>query len=67
MIAKGVFSGDLTELTLCGIKELNTLVLQDLPVKEEVHPGQIRVHDVGVWMYRGGATTGLRIPAQKAL
>ena len=53
MIAKGVFSGDLTELTLCGIKELNTLVLQDLPVKEEVHPGQIRVHDVGVWMYRG--------------
>ena len=53
MVADSVLSGDLTELTLDGIRELNTFVLHDLPLKEDVYPGQIREHDVGVGTYRG--------------
>ena len=52
MIASKVLSGELTGLTLEGIKELNTRVLHDLPPKEDVHPGQIREYDVGVANYR---------------
>ncbi len=52
-IADGVLSGDLSELTVDGIKELNALVLHDLPLKEDVVPGRIREHEVGVERYRG--------------
>ena len=52
-IADGVLSGDLTELTVDGIKELNALVLHDLPLKEDVVPGTVREHEVGVGRYRG--------------
>lgn len=53
MIANGVFSDELTGLTLEGIKDLNTRVLHDLPLKEDVIPGQIREHDVVVGRHRG--------------
>ncbi|MCY3897550.1 MAG: Fic family protein [Caldilineaceae bacterium] len=52
-IPEGILSGDLAELTVERIKELNALVLNDLPLKEEVAPGRIREHDVGVGGYRG--------------
>ena len=52
-IAEGILSGDLAELTVNWMKELNALVLHDLPLKEEVSPGLIREHDVGVGRYRG--------------
>ena len=53
MVADTVLSGELTELTLEGIRELNTHVLHNLPLREDVSPGQIREYDVGVGLYRG--------------
>ena len=53
MIANSVFSGELTGLTLEGIKDLNTRVLHDLPLKEDVYPGQMRDYDVVVGRYQG--------------
>jgi len=52
-IPEGILSGELSELTVNRIKELNALVLHDLPLKEGVSPGQIRNYDVGVGRYRG--------------
>ena len=53
MIANRVISGELTGLALEEIKELNTHVLHDLPLKEDVYPGQIRERDVVVGRYQG--------------
>ena len=53
MIANGAFSDELAGLTLEGIKDLNTRVLHDLPLKEDVIPGQIREYDVVVGRHRG--------------
>ena len=53
MIANRVISGELTGLALEEIKELNTHVLHDLPLKEDVYPGQIRERDVVVGRYPG--------------
>ena len=53
MVADTVLSGELTELNLEGIRELNTHVLHNLPLREDVSPGQIREYDVGVGLYRG--------------
>ena len=53
MIANNVFSGEPAGLALDGIKELNTLVLHKLPLKQDVTPGQIRESEVGVGRYRG--------------
>ncbi len=55
MVAEGVLSGDLSDLTLDGFRKLNALVLYELPIREDVHPGEIREHDVGVGRYRGVA------------
>ena len=52
-IPEGILSGELAELTVDRIIELNALVLHDLPQKEDVSPGIIREHDVGVGRYRG--------------
>ena len=52
-ILEGILSGELSELTVDRIKELNALVLRDLPLREDVSPGQIRDFDVGVGPYRG--------------
>lgn len=53
MVADRVFAGNLTNLTLDWIRELNTQVLHGLPPKRDVNPGHIRVHEVGVGRYRG--------------
>ena len=53
MVADKVLDGSLTRLTLDWIRELNTQVLHGLPPKRDVHPGHIRVHEVGVGRYRG--------------
>ncbi len=52
-IPEGILSGEFAELTVDRIMELNALVLRDLPLKDEVSPGIIREHDVGVGRYRG--------------
>ncbi len=52
-IPEGILSGELAELTVDRIIELNALVLHDLPIKDDVSPGIIREHDVGVGRYRG--------------
>ena len=53
VIADGVLSGDPARMTVAGIKELNALVLHNLPLNEDVLPDVIRRHDVGVGRYRG--------------
>ena len=52
-IPEGILSGELAELTVDRIIELNALVLHELPMKEDVSPGIIREHEVGVGRYRG--------------
>ena len=52
-IPEGKQSGELAELTVDRIIELNALVLHELPMKEDVSPGIIREHEVGVGRYRG--------------
>ncbi|MDE0461233.1 MAG: Fic family protein [Caldilineaceae bacterium] len=52
-IPEDILSGELFELTVDRIKELNALVLRDLPLREDVSPGLIRDYDVGVGRYRG--------------
>ncbi len=52
-IAEGVLSGNLRKLSVQWIEELNALVQRALPLKEDVFPGVIRRHDVGVGRYRG--------------
>lgn len=52
-IPEGIISGELFELTVDRIVELNALVLHDLPLNEGVSPGVIRDYDVGVGRYRG--------------
>ena len=52
-IADGVLSGDLGKTSVQMIKELNGLVLHDLPLNEGVVPDVIRRHDIGVGRYRG--------------
>ena len=52
-IANSILSGGLAELNVDGIKELNSLVLHNLPLEEDEHPGQIREDNVVVGRYRG--------------
>ena len=52
-IPEGILSGELAKLTVDRITDLNALVLQDLPLKDDVSPGLIREYDVGVGSYRG--------------
>lgn len=42
-----------TNLTSDQIKGFNRMVLRDLPLEEDVVPGEIRTHSVGVARYRG--------------
>jgi Fic family protein len=44
---------DSGKLSVAAIKSFNKLVLKDLPLNEEVTPGQIRTYPVGVAGYRG--------------
>jgi len=53
LIGRKVIDKDFTRLDLASIKEFNKLVLEDLPPKEDVVPGEIRHGSVGVGGYRG--------------
>ena len=53
LIAKNIYSGVPALLSVTDIKEYNKLLLHDLPLNEEVSPGQICTYSVGVGRYRG--------------
>ncbi|MEM7533040.1 MAG: Fic family protein [Chloroflexota bacterium] len=53
LIADDIFSGTPTTLTSEKIQEFNELILKNLPLNEDVYPGQIRTHQVMVGRYRG--------------
>jgi len=52
LIAKRLFQDGDNHIDVKRIKEFNFKVLENLPVAEEVCPGQIRQHDVGVGRYK---------------
>ncbi len=53
VILNKVMSGQPTELTLESICEYNRLILQNLPLNEDVVPGVFRSHNIMVGTYRG--------------
>lgn len=53
MIVTELAEGELHALTPDRIKQLNSLVLDDLELEEGVAPGQVRTHSAGVPGYRG--------------
>lgn len=52
-ISDNLLSGKDAALSVEQIKHYNALVLKNLKLEEEVVPGEIRKHSVGVWTYRG--------------
>ncbi len=52
-IGDRVLSRKPVELNVDDIKDFNRLVLRNLPLGENVVPGEIRLHSVGVGSYRG--------------
>jgi len=48
-----ILSGKSTTLSVERIKEFNKMVLKDLPLKEEVSPGELRTYNVGIAGYKG--------------
>ena len=52
-IADGILTCDSGKITAQEIAELNALVLQALPPKDDVFPGVVRRTDVGVGRYQG--------------
>ena len=54
LIGKRLLSSkDTDRLSVDQIKEYNQLILKDLPLSEDVKPGEIRTYPVGVARYRG--------------
>lgn len=53
LIAQRLFQGKNPNLTVAEVMEYNRLVLEKLPQAEDVNPGEIRQHSVGVGGYRG--------------
>ena len=53
LIANQIFSGEPTILRVEDIQEYNRLVLKDLPLNEDVIPGEFRKHSVVIGRYRG--------------
>jgi Fic family protein len=52
-IGKQLFESESNNLSVNDIKEYNKLVLKDLPLDDDVVPGEIRQYSVGVAGYRG--------------
>jgi Fic family protein len=52
-IGNGVIRGDLGPITVETIRGYNRLVLNELPLQEDVAPGDLRSHSVMVGRYRG--------------
>ncbi len=53
LIATGIIRGDSSPITVEEISGYNRLVLENLPLDEDVVPGEIRTHQVMVGRYRG--------------
>lgn len=53
VIAKELTNGTIRPVTPKRVKEFNYLVLKNLALREDVLPGQVRKHSVGVANYRG--------------
>jgi Fic family protein len=52
-IGLSILTGKSIEISIDDIKKYNSMVLDGLPLKEDVVPGKIRRHSVGVAGYRG--------------
>ncbi len=52
-IGKEIINAETTDLTTDKIKQYNSWILKDLPLGEDVEPGVVRKHSVGVGTYRG--------------
>jgi Fic family protein len=52
-IAESHYNGENAQLNVEEIKNYNMRVLAGLPLKEDVQPGRLRLHSVGVGGYRG--------------
>jgi len=52
-IGNGVIRGDFGPITVDEIRGYNRLVLKELPLQEDVVPGELRSHSVMVGQYRG--------------
>ena len=53
LISDTLLDGKSPELSVDLIKFYNELVLEELELEDDVVPGEIRYHSVGVWTYRG--------------
>jgi Fic family protein len=65
IIAKRIFTGNSSEYCLEQLKEFNKLVLRDLPLIEDVIPGELRKHSVLVGRYRGAPSEDLEFLINK--
>lgn len=52
-IGNEIIRAETTDLTTDKIKQYNSWILKDLPLGEDVEPGLVRKHSVGVGTYRG--------------
>ena len=51
-IADELFTGTSSDICVADIKKYNKLVLENLPLEEDIVPGKIRTYSVGVGRYR---------------
>jgi len=52
LIADELFKGNSSSLRVADIKKYNKLVLENLPLEEDIIPGEIRTYPVGVGRYK---------------
>ncbi len=64
-IGGGILSGEPAELCVEDILRYNEMVLKSLPLGEDVTPGVIRTHSVGVGRYRGAPASECRSLLEK--
>lgn len=65
LIANQIFTDESIELRVDDIKEYNRLVLKNLPLNEDVVPGEFRKHSVLVGRYRGAPAEDCEYLLQK--
>ncbi|MEW5956545.1 MAG: Fic family protein [Chloroflexota bacterium] len=65
LIANQIFTDESIELGVDDIKEYNRLVLKNLPLSEDVVPGEFREHSVLIGRYRGAPADDCEYLLQK--
>jgi Fic family protein len=65
LIANQVFTDESIELCVDDIKEYNRLVLKNLPLNEDIVPGEFRKHSVLIGRYRGAPAADCEYLLQK--